>query len=323
MRLGSIRLRNPLMPASGCFGYGREMAAFYPLRLLGAVVTKGVSLVPWEGRPTPRVAWAAGGLLNAIGLQNPGVDHFLAEDLPFLVAQGAAVVVNVVGETVAEYAAVAARLEGAARFPAARPPGGGATEASTGRPYTPGHGGLTALELNISCPNVDAGGLHFGQDPATAAAVVRAVRGASSLPLWVKLSPQGPVAEVARAVVEAGAQVLSVANTLPALALDPRTGRPRLAAGPGGLSGPPLKPVALALVQRLHRELVVPIVGIGGIRSLEDVLEYRRAGAAAVAVGSAHFADPYVLLKLRRDLRKDPQAWTAIGANDEAREVGR
>lgn len=314
-RIGRTWLRNPLMPASGCFGYGREMASLYPLRLLGAVVTKGVSPRPWEGRHAPRMAWTGGGLLNAIGLQNPGVERFLEEELPFLVDQGAAVVVNVVGQSVQEYAAVAARLEGAPRFPDA--PGRGVTP-SAARPYSLGHGGLVALELNISCPNVDAGGLHFGQDPASAARVVRAVRLVSSLPLWVKLSPQGPVMDVARAVLREGAAALSAANTLPGLALDPRSGRPRVAGGSGGLSGPPLKPVNLMLVQRLRRELEVPIIGIGGIRSLEDVLEYRQAGAAAVAVGSAHFSDPYVLLRLRRDLLREAKAWSAAGRREEA-----
>ena len=270
---------NPVWAASGCCNYGRELAALYPLAELGAICVKGTSLLPWRGNPGPRIAETAAGLLNAIGLQNPGVDHLLAVDVPWLVEQGATVVVNIVGRTVQEYVAVAARL---AEAPA---------------------GAIGAVELNISCPNVREGGLQFGADLRAAAEVTAAVRAATALPLLVKLSPNvTDVVAFAAAVERAGADGVSLINTLLGMRLDASRRRPVLANLTGGLSGPAVKPVALRMVWEVAQAVAIPVVGIGGIASGLDAAEFMLAGASAVQVGTAIFADPRAPLRVRDEL---------------------
>lgn len=260
------RFANPVWTASGCFGYGREYAGVMPLREIGAICVKGTSLEPWPGNSGTRVTETPAGMLNAIGLQNPGVEHFLQVDWPWLQEQGATVVVNIVGRTIEEYAAVARRLEGS---------------------------GVAALELNISCPNVKEGGMAFGTTPQGAAQVTEAVRRATSLPLIVKLTPNvTDVTALARAVEDAGADAVSLINTLQGMAIDIYRRRPQLGNIFGGLSGPAVKPVALRMVWQVAGAVKIPVVGIGGISSGEDAVEFLMAGARAVQVGTACFVDP-------------------------------
>ncbi|MBN1193552.1 MAG: dihydroorotate dehydrogenase [Coriobacteriia bacterium] len=267
VRIGSLELRNPVMSASGTFGSGREYAEFMELSRLGAVVTKGVSLHPWAGNESPRIAETPSGMLNSIGLQNPGVEEFCAKDLQWLSTQDVPVIVNVSGRNVAEYAAVAERLDSE---PA-----------------------VSALELNISCPNVDAGGMAFGTSCSAAAEVTRAVRASSSKTLIVKLSPNvTDISEIARAVEAEGADSVSLINTLLGMAIDTRTFRPVLAKGFGGLSGPAVRPVAVRMVWQAARSVDIPVIGMGGIASAVDAAEFMLAGAAAVAVGTATFSEP-------------------------------
>jgi dihydroorotate dehydrogenase (NAD+) catalytic subunit len=279
VRIGPLELRNPVLTASGTFGSGREYADFIDLASLGAVVTKGVSIEPWPGNDAPRIAETASGMLNSIGLQNPGVEHFCAEDLVWLAEQDVPVVVNVVGHTVEEYAAVAARLE-------AEP-------------------AVAALEVNISCPNVDAGGMVFGTSCPAAAAVTAAVREVCSKPLVVKLSPNvTDITEVARAVEAAGADAVSLINTLLGMAIDVRTFRPKLARGVGGLSGPAVKPVAVRMVWQVASAVAIPIIGMGGIMTADDAAEFMLAGATAVAVGTASFVDPTASARIAEGLER-------------------
>lgn len=277
--LGSLQLRNPVMTASGTFASGREYSRFFELSRLGAVVTKGVSPEPWAGNPSPRIAETPSGMLNSIGLQNPGVEAFCAGDLPWLCEQDVPVIVNVSGHTVAEYAVVAQRLEREA--------------------------GVAALEVNISCPNVDEGGMTFGTDPAAAAAVVRAVRAASTKTLIVKLSPNvTDIVSIAQAVEDAGADAVSLVNTLLGMAIDVRTFRPRLARAVGGLSGPAIRPVAVRMVWQVASAVRVPVVGMGGIMETEDAVEFMLAGAAAIAVGTASFVDPLASVRIAEGLER-------------------
>jgi len=260
------RFKTPVWTASGCFGYGREYAGIIPLREIGAICVKGTSLEPWEGNPGTRVTETPAGMLNAIGLQNPGVEHFLQVDWPWLQEQGAQVIVNIVGRTVEEYAEVARRLEGS---------------------------GVAALELNISCPNVKEGGMAFGTTPQGAAQVTAAVRKATSLPLIVKLTPNvTDVTALARAVEDAGADAVSLINTLQGMAIDIRRRRPQLGNVFGGLSGPAVKPVALRMVWQVAGAVRIPVIGIGGICTGEDAVEFLMAGAQAVQVGTACFVNP-------------------------------
>lgn len=267
VRIGSMELRNPVMTASGTFGSGKEYAEFIDLARLGAVVTKGVSLEPWAGNESPRIAETPSGMLNSIGLQNPGVEAFCANDLAWLAGRDVPVVVNVSGHSVEEYAAVAARLDGQAA--------------------------VAALEVNISCPNVDAGGMAFGTSCPAAASVVKAVRAATTKTLIVKLSPNvTDIAEIARAVEAEGADAVSLINTLLGMSIDTRTFRPTLARGVGGLSGPAVRPVAVRMVWQVAHAVDVPVIGMGGIMCAEDAVEFMLAGATAVAVGTANFIDP-------------------------------
>ncbi|MFH7325452.1 dihydroorotate dehydrogenase [Desulfurivibrio sp. C05AmB] len=267
VKIGSLVLRNPVMTASGTFGYGREFKDFVNLHHLGAVVVKGISLLPRAGNPPPRLVETPCGMLNAIGLENVGVERFLVDKLPWLRKRKTTVVVNILGNTVEEYTALAARLDG--------------------------EDGVAALEVNISCPNVKQGGVAFGTDPRMAAAVTRAVRRATGLPLIIKLSPNvSDIQAMARAAAEEGADAVSLINTLLGMAIDLRTRRPRLANVVGGLSGPAIKPVALRMVWQVAQAVRIPVIGIGGIMTAEDALEFIVAGAHAVQVGTANFINP-------------------------------
>ena len=265
--LAGLRLRNPVMTASGTFGYGREFAELLDLNRLGAIVVKGLSLAPTPGNPPPRIAETPSGMLNAIGLENVGLEAFLAEKLPFLRTLETPAIVNIYGKTEGEYVELAERLDGV--------------------------DGVAALEVNISCPNVKAGGVAFGVNAAAAAALVSAVRARTRLPLMVKLSPNvTDVTEIARAVEGAGADIVSLINTITGMAIDIRTRRSRIANLTGGLSGPAIRPVALRMVWQVARAVAVPVVGLGGILTAEDALEFLVAGASAIQVGTANFVNP-------------------------------
>lgn len=265
--IGSLQLANPVMTASGTFGYAREFEDFLDLRRLGAVVVKGISLEPRSGNPPPRVVETACGMLNAIGLENVGVARFIAEKMPYLADLDIPVIVNILGDSVEEYSQLATALA-----------------------FVPG---VSALEVNISCPNVKKGGVAFGTDPEMAAAVTAAVKQACSLPVIVKLSPNvTDITRMALAVEEAGADAVSLINTLIGMAIDLRSRRPRLANVIGGLSGPAIKPVALRMVYQVARAVSIPVIGIGGISTAEDAMEFMLAGASAVQVGTASFVNP-------------------------------
>jgi dihydroorotate dehydrogenase (NAD+) catalytic subunit len=278
--LCGVRLATPVLAASGCFGFGREMAGWVDLGALGGVVTKSVSLEPRRGRPTPRMAETPSGMLNAIGLQNPGVEAFCATDLPFLAEAGATVVASLVGRSPAEFARLAARLAG--------------------------EPGVALLELNLSCPNVEHRGEVFAVDPGAAAEVVAAVKRAAGQPVLAKLTADvTDLVAVARAVVDAGADGLTLINTLLGMAVDTRTRRPRLAAVTGGLSGPAIRPVAVRCVWQVAQALPgVPIVGTGGVVSAEDAAEFLLVGAAAVAVGTGSFINPRAVVEVAAGLER-------------------
>ncbi len=269
VRIGSLELANPIIAASGTFGYGVEFAHLVDLNRLGGFVTKGLSAQPMAGAPAPRLAETAAGMVNAVGLQNIGVRAFVAEKLPALRSCGTAVIANVFGSTLAEYVEVIEVLEQAE--------------------------GLAAYELNVSCPNTDGGGREFGIDPEVTARLVGEARRASKRPLWVKLSPNvTDIVIIARAAEGAGADALTIANTYQAMAIDFRTRRSRLGRLSGGLSGPAIKPITLKLVYETCQAVGIPVIGLGGIETAEDVLEYMLAGATAIQVGTAHFADPCI-----------------------------
>ena len=280
VNVAGMALRNPIMTASGTFGYGEEFSQYVNLNTLGGIVTKGLSLRPRAGNPTPRIVETPGGMLNAIGLQNVGIDAFIEKKLPFLRTVDTLCVANFFGDTVDEYAEMARRLN---ELPE-----------------------VAALEMNISCPNVKQGGIVFGSDPACAAGVVAACRAATSKPLIVKLSPTvTDVVAMAKACADAGADALSLINTLIGMAIDINTRRPVLANVTGGLSGPAIKPVALRMVLQVARAVKLPIIGIGGIMSATDVIEFMLAGASAVQIGTASFITPGIAEQIVQDL----QAW--------------
>ncbi len=267
VRIGSLELKNPVMTASGTFGYGEEYAEFLDLGSLGAVVVKGLSLLPKEGNPPPRIVETASGMLNAIGLQNIGIERFVEEKIPFLRTYDTKVIVNFFGDSIGEYVAAAERLSSVE--------------------------GIHALEMNISCPNKQAGWCIFGTDPKVTTQVVGAVRKATKLPLIVKLSPNvTDISLMARVAVDAGADALSVINTLTGMVIDIRTRKPKLANRTGGLSGPAIKPVAVRMVYEVFKAVTVPIIGMGGIMHTDDAIEFLLAGATAVAVGTANFVNP-------------------------------
>jgi dihydroorotate dehydrogenase (NAD+) catalytic subunit len=275
VRLGRIELRNPIVTASGTFASGREFADFVDLERLGAIVTKGVSSEPWPGNASPRIAETASGMLNSIGLQNPGVEVFASRDLVWLAEHAAKtpVIVNVSGHSVEEYVKVIERLERETR--------------------------VDAYEVNISCPNVDAGGMAFGTDCASAALVTRACRAVTERTLIVKLSPNvTDITEIARSVEAEGADAVSLINTLLGMAIDAEKRRPKLARVVGGLSGPAIKPVALCMVWQVANAVGVPIVGMGGVTNATDAVEFLLAGATAVAIGTANFVDPTATVRV-------------------------
>ena len=272
-RVGSVVLKNPVMSASGTFGYGLEFTPFYDISRLGAVIVKGLSLLPTPGNAPQRIVETAAGMLNAIGLQNIGVERFVREVVPRLADAGATCVANIYGRTIEEYEEVARRLDGVAS--------------------------LSAIELNASCPNVKEGGIAFGSTPEGLSTLTRRVRAATGKPLWVKLSPNvSDIRSVARAAEDAGADAVTLINTLVGMAVDCRTRRPRLSNVTGGLSGPAVKPVALRMVWEACRAVKIPVVGIGGIQSAEDALEFLLVGAAAVQVGTANFRNPNACVEI-------------------------
>ncbi len=267
-RCGGIEFRNPVLTASGTFGYGSEFASLFPLASLGGMVTKGISPNPRFGNPAPRICETASGMLNSIGLENVGLTGFEAEKLPFLRTCGTKVLVNFFGTTFDEYVECGQRL---------------------GR-----MDGVAGLEMNVSCPNIKAGGLEFGRDPRVLGELVRACRNVIEKPLWVKLTPNtSDIVALARACAENGADAVSVINTITGMAIDARTRRPRLATVMGGLSGPAIKPVALRMVYQIHHAgMGIPICGIGGIQNGLDAVEFFLAGATTVQVGTQNFIDP-------------------------------
>jgi dihydroorotate dehydrogenase (NAD+) catalytic subunit len=265
--IGSLRLKNPVMTASGTFGYAREFEPYVNLHRLGAVVVKGISLEPRAGNPPPRIVETSCGMLNAIGLENVGVNRFISEKMEYLQVVNVPVVVNILGDTLEEYREIAERLADVK--------------------------GVAAIEVNISCPNVKKGGVAFGTVPAMAAAVTAAVKQKSTVPVIVKLSPNvTDITLIARAVEDAGADSVSLINTLIGMAIDHRTRKPRLANVIGGLSGPAIKPVALRMVYQVAQAVSIPVIGIGGIETVEDVLEFMLAGATAIQIGTANFINP-------------------------------
>jgi dihydroorotate dehydrogenase (NAD+) catalytic subunit len=277
--IGGLELQNPVMTASGTFGYAREFEHLVDLNRLGAIIVKGLSLEPAKGNPPPRIFETPSGMLNAIGLENVGIEAFVAEKLPFLQTLTPPVIVNIYGKLEADYAQLAARIE----------------EVED----------IAGIEVNISCPNVKSGGMAFGVDPAAAYSVIRAVRSQTSKLLIVKLSPNvTDITEIARAVQDAGADCLSLINTLTAMAIDIDTRRPRLANITGGLSGPAIKPVALRMVWQVAQVAGIPIIGIGGIMSAEDALEFIIAGASAIQVGTANFVNPHTTTDIIDGLEK-------------------
>ncbi len=267
VKIGSLELANPVMTASGTFGYAREFENLMNLHRLGAVIVKGISLFPRPGNPPPRIVETACGMLNAIGLQNVGVDRFITEKMPYLKGLNVPAIVNILGGSVEEYSEITRRLDGVP--------------------------GVAGIEVNISCPNVKEGGVAFGGDPKMAAAVTKAVKENCSVPVIVKLSPNvTDIREMAKAVEDAGADSVSLINTLIGMAIDLKKKRPVLANVIGGLSGPAIKPVALRMVYEVSSAVSIPIIGIGGIETAEDALEFMLAGASAVQVGTANFVNP-------------------------------
>ena len=279
VEVAGIKMRNPVMTASGTFGYGAEFADYLDLESLGAIITKGLSLRPKAGNPTPRIVETPGGMLNAIGLQNVGVDAFISDKLPFLSRVATPVIVNLYGNTLEEYGEVAARLD-------ALP-------------------GVAGIEVNISCPNVKQGGIVFGTDPLAAQQVVRLVKRNTGKPVIVKLSPNvTDVVLMAQACADAGADALSLINTLTGMAIDLDRRRPILANVTGGLSGPAIKPVALRMVWQVAKSVRLPIIGIGGIMSARDALEFILAGASAVQIGTASFLDPSAAQRIAQEMER-------------------
>lgn len=272
-RIGELELKNPVMVASGTFGYGEEFSELYDISKLGAVVTKGISLEPRQGNPMPRVVEVSSGLINSIGLENVGLDAFITDKLSFLRERGATVIVNVFGESIKEYADIACRLEN--------------------------EDGIHAIELNVSCPNVQEGGIQFGAATETVSKLTKAVRRSTTLPIIVKLSPMvTDIAAVAQAAEKGGADAVSLINTVPAMAIDALTRRPKVANVVGGLSGPAIKPVALRQVWQVYNAVKIPVIGMGGIMNVTDAVEFFIAGSAAVQIGTANFVRPTVAVDI-------------------------
>lgn len=277
--LPGLDLKNPIMPASGCFGFGREYSQFYDLGELGAVMMKAATGEERLGNPTPRVAETSSGMLNAIGLQNPGVKKIVATEIPFLADFNVPIIANVAGSTVEEYEYVTRELNKSDQ--------------------------LDAIELNISCPNVSEGGIQFGIDPDMAASVTEKVKRASNVPVYVKLSPNVTnIVDMAKAIEQAGADGLTMINTLTGMQINLANKRPTIANKTGGLSGAAIKPIAIRMIYEVSRQVSIPIIGMGGIERAEDVIEFLLAGASAVAVGTANFQNPFVCQEIIQDLPK-------------------
>ena len=295
IELPGLVLKNPIMPASGCFGFGREYAQLYDLSKLGAIMIKATTVETRLGNPTPRVAETAAGMLNAIGLQNPGLDKVMAEELKFLESYDVPIIANVAGTLTEDYVEVARRISTAQN--------------------------VNALELNISCPNVKCGGITFGTDPIVARELVEAVKAVSQVPVYVKLSPNVTnIVEIAQAVEAGGADGITMINTLIGMRLNERTGKPVIANGTGGLSGPAVKPVAIRMVYEVYKAVNIPIIGMGGIADAQDVIDFMSAGATAVAVGTANFVDPFVCPNIIDAL---PAKLDALGVDHISELIGR
>ncbi|KJF48300.1 MULTISPECIES: dihydroorotate dehydrogenase [Bacillus] len=295
IELPGLSLKNPIIPASGCFGFGKEFASLYDLSLLGGIMIKATTLEPRFGNPTPRVAETGAGMLNAIGLQNPGLKGVLEHELPWLEQFDTPIIANVAGSQVDDYVEVAKQISQASN--------------------------VHALELNISCPNVKTGGIAFGTDPEMAATLTKAVKEVSTVPVYVKLSPNvANIVEIAKAIESAGADGLTMINTLIGMRLDLKTGKPILANKTGGLSGPAVKPVAIRMVHEVSQAVSIPIIGMGGVQSAEDVLEFLLAGASAVAVGTANFVNPFICPEIIDEL---PNVLAAYGYSSVEECIGR
>ena len=270
--VAGVEFRNPLIAASGTFGFGREYAEFYPLSALGGISSKGITLKARPGNPAPRIAEAPGGMLNAVGLQNPGVDHFIEKDLPWLREQGVTIIANIAGNTPEDYCAMAEKLNDT---------------------------DIDMIEMNISCPNVKQGGVQFGTSCAGVEDITKAVRAHCKKPLMVKLSPNvTDISEIALAAESAGADAVSMINTLTGMRIDPGKRKPVIANKIAGYAGPALFPVALAMVYKVYEAVRIPIIGMGGVSSAEEVVEMMLAGATAVGIGSANLIDPYASLRI-------------------------
>ena len=278
VNIAGVEFKNPVITASGTFGFGREYSEFYPLREIGGLSCKGITLKPRMGNPPPRIAETPSGILNAVGLQNPGVDHFIEQDLPWLKEQETVVIANIAGNTPEEYAQMAEKL----------------SESS-----------VDMIEMNISCPNVKHGGVQFGTSCQSVGAITREVRAHCKKPLMVKLSPNvSDIAEIARAAESEGADALSLINTLTGMRIDINTRRPIIRNNTGGLSGPAVFPVAVRMVWQTAGAVKIPVVGMGGISTWRDAVEMMLAGASAIQVGTALFSDPYAPLKIKEGLNR-------------------
>ena len=287
VNVAGVEFQNPLIAASGTFGFGREYNEFYPLSALGGISCKGITIKERPGNPPPRVTEAPGGMLNAVGLQNPGVDHFIEHDLPWLSKQGTKIIANVAGNAPEDYCATVEKLNDTC---------------------------VDMIELNISCPNVHNGGMAFGVTPEGAAEVTRAVKAVTKKPVIMKLSPNvTDIAAIARSCEAAGADGISLINTVLSMRIDLKTKKPVVANVMGGLSGPAVFPLALRMVWQVCEAVSIPVVGMGGVSSAEDVIEMMLAGAAAVEVGAANLVDPCACQKIVRDL---PRAMEQYGIND-------
>ncbi|MBW1679777.1 MAG: dihydroorotate dehydrogenase [Deltaproteobacteria bacterium] len=279
VNLRGLTLKNPVIAASGTFGYGLEYSQYIDLNQLGGMVVKGLSLHPQPGNPPPRIIETTGGMLNSIGLQNIGAEAFINEKLPLLRQYDVSIIANIFGHTTDDYVKVARRLSDA--------------------------DGIDALEVNISCPNVRAGGMEFGKDPKQAGMLTKRIREVTSLPLMVKLTPNtSDISEVAQSVEDSGADIISLINTFPGMAIDVETATPLLATITGGLSGPAIKPIAIRMVWEVAQAVSIPVVGIGGIATARDALEFMIAGANAVQVGTANFINPAICVEIVKDIEQ-------------------
>ncbi|HEX5565309.1 MAG TPA: dihydroorotate dehydrogenase [Sporosarcina sp.] len=295
VELPGLSLKNPIMPASGCFGFGKEFGNLYDLSVLGSIMIKATTLEPRFGNPTPRVAETSSGMLNAIGLQNPGLEGVLQNELPWLGQFDLPIIANVAGSETEDYVEVAKQISKAPN--------------------------VHALELNISCPNVKCGGIAFGTDPSSAKELTQAVKAVSEVPVYVKLSPNvADIVQIAKAVEEGGADGLTLINTLIGMRLDGRTGKPVIANGTGGLSGPAVKPVAIRMVYEVYRNTELPIIGMGGVTGVDDVIDFLSAGASAVAVGTANFVNPFVCPEIIEAL---PSKLDQLGVQSVTELIGR